>query len=55
MFSIVPVRISALCVGITVVLPFRVTYIWEPLPRERSNFAPLLFNHRWNSALFIYQ
>jgi hypothetical protein len=27
----------------------------EPLPRERSNFAPLLFNHLWNSALFIYQ
>ena len=55
MFSIVPVRISALCVGITVVLPFSVTYMCEPLPRERSIFAPLLFNHRWNSALFIYQ
>jgi hypothetical protein len=55
MFSTVPTGISVRCVGTTVVLPYRVTYMWEPLPRERSNFAPLFFNRRWNSALFIGQ
>jgi len=47
------VGISVRWVGITVLLPFRVTYMCEPLPRERSNFAPLLFSHLWNSALFM--
>jgi len=46
------VRISTLCVGITVVLPLNITYMWEPLPLERSNLAPLLFSQRWNSTLF---
>jgi len=31
MFSTVPVGMSVLCAGITVVLPFRGTYMCEPL------------------------